>query len=278
MAVAICGILAAKITTEQTSRLGGDRRYMRKLLAIIDAKVNARIVDITLKFTLSALWNLSDEAPSTCEAFVAEGGLDIFMRVFETFKTEPDNQRASIEVKLLGFLNNLAEVSTLKPALVRTEILVEVCELLHSIHTDVSYFAGGIIAHVLSDGADSWPFSAPSWSVILRELEETVSQWQQPEQEMVAYRSFLPFFPLLDEKAEPAVQMWALWAWLHVCSLNCDRYSELLLKEGGDHVIITLMNSRTCDPRVVTLATNIMRIVSSKVGSIPTAGITSSLR
>jgi len=48
-----------QIPTDQTSRLGGDRHYMQKFLSIIDSKINCRVIDTTLKFTLSALWNLS---------------------------------------------------------------------------------------------------------------------------------------------------------------------------------------------------------------------------
>jgi len=32
---------------------------MQKFLSIIDSRINSRIIDTTLKFTLSALWNLS---------------------------------------------------------------------------------------------------------------------------------------------------------------------------------------------------------------------------
>ena len=104
MCVAICGILAAKISTEETSLLGtsGYKRYlnksfdpyicqirivqykdrctpdlgskpqyMAKLLEIVNQKLQAGEVDVTLKFTLSALWNLTDESPSTCEMFLS---------------------------------------------------------------------------------------------------------------------------------------------------------------------------------------------------------------
>ena len=43
---------------------------MAKLLQIVDQKLQAGEVDVTLKFTLSALWNLTDESPSTCEMFL----------------------------------------------------------------------------------------------------------------------------------------------------------------------------------------------------------------
>ena len=66
MSVAICSILAAKISTSETTVLGSTPKYMRKLLSLVrnimestvDGEVD-REVNITLKFTLSALWNLT---------------------------------------------------------------------------------------------------------------------------------------------------------------------------------------------------------------------------
>ena len=43
---------------------------MAKLLQIVEQRLEAGDVDVTLKFTLSALWNLTDESPSTCEMFL----------------------------------------------------------------------------------------------------------------------------------------------------------------------------------------------------------------
>lgn len=59
MSVAICSILAAKISTAETTTLGSTPKYMRKLLCMVKAKMESSQVDITLKFTLSALWNLT---------------------------------------------------------------------------------------------------------------------------------------------------------------------------------------------------------------------------
>lgn len=47
-----------------------------------------------------------------------------------------------------------------------------------------------------------------------------VMEWSSPESEMVAYRSFSPFFHLILCYEAPQVQLWALWAILHVCSKN----------------------------------------------------------
>lgn len=48
-----------QISTEQTSILGAKGRYMKKLLNIVEDKIHAGSIDMTLKFTLSALWNLT---------------------------------------------------------------------------------------------------------------------------------------------------------------------------------------------------------------------------
>jgi len=59
MSVAICSILASKISTSETTVLGSTPKYMRKLLSIVKTKTETNVVDITMRFTLSALWNLT---------------------------------------------------------------------------------------------------------------------------------------------------------------------------------------------------------------------------
>lgn len=54
-------ITAAKISTSETSKLGAEPRYMRKLLKLVRNKMDSDNVDITMKFTLSALWNLTGQ-------------------------------------------------------------------------------------------------------------------------------------------------------------------------------------------------------------------------
>lgn len=93
--------------------------------------------------------------------------------------------------------------------------------LLDSVHIDVSYFAAGIAAHLLSDGAKAWLVSSePTRDQLLAQLENAVTRWQSPHGEMVAYRSFQPFFPLLKCSHAYPVQLWAVWAIYHVCAKN----------------------------------------------------------
>ena len=51
---------------------------MQKLLSVVRNKKEDKQIDITLKYTLSALWNLTDESPTTCSVFLGEGGMESF--------------------------------------------------------------------------------------------------------------------------------------------------------------------------------------------------------
>jgi len=172
MSVAICSILAAKISTSETTVLGSTPKYMRKLLSLVktimestvDGEVD-REVNITLKFTLSALWNLTDESPETCGVFLREGGLDLFLRVLEAFPG-----KSTVETKILGLINNIAEVKTLRHRLMVDQFLSALHHLLRSPLIDVAYFAAGIVAHLASAGADLWVSEAVPRPIILQEL------------------------------------------------------------------------------------------------------------
>ena len=61
-----------QIPTEQTSQLGAKANYMKKLLDIVKSKMNMQAVDITMKFTLSALWNLTGSINQFILCFVTE--------------------------------------------------------------------------------------------------------------------------------------------------------------------------------------------------------------
>lgn len=215
MAVAICSILAAKVSTEQTSELGARPNYMRKLLAMVQFRVESRVSDITLKFTLSALWNLTDESAATCTVFLEQGGAYLFLNVLKTFKDD-----SAIETKVLGLLNNIAEVAGLRHSLMLDSLMTELFVLLKSDNIDVSYFAAGIVAHLASDGGDLWTVESHNRGEMLEGLETAVTQWKVPDSEMVAYRSFRPFLPLLGTDMDYQVQLWAVWAIHHVCTKN----------------------------------------------------------
>ncbi|KAJ7396116.1 Protein zyg-11 B [Pitangus sulphuratus] len=149
MAVAIISILAAKLSTEQTAQLGAELFIVRQLLQIVKQKTNQNLVDTTLKFTLSALWNLTDESPTTCRHFIENQGLELFMRVLE---------------------NNIAEVKELHSELMWKDFIDHISKLLHSVEVEVSYFAAGIIAHLISRGEQAWTLSRSQRTSLLEQL------------------------------------------------------------------------------------------------------------
>ncbi|XP_034180534.1 protein zyg-11 homolog B isoform X1 [Osmia lignaria lignaria] len=259
MSVAICSLLAAKISTVETSLLGAEPLYMSKLLQMVKSKMESKSVDITMKFTLSALWNLTDESVTTCEVFLDEGGMELCLKMLESFQDE-----SSVETKVLGLLNNIAEVVHLRPRLMQPKFISMLSVLLTSAHIDVSYFAAGIAAHLLSDGPRAWTtmITVPTRDGLLEQLAYTVTHWQTPQGEMVAYRSFHPFFPLLRCSDAYPVQLWAVWAIHNVCTKNPKRYCSMLIREGGVEILKYLESThteQTMKPNLQSLCQSILK-------------------
>ncbi|XP_038068672.1 protein zyg-11 homolog B-like [Patiria miniata] len=257
MSVAICSILAAKISTEQTTLLG-TKRNMQKLLQIVKQKSDLLSVDITLKFTLSALWNLTDESPSTCAIFLNEGGLDLFIHILEIF---PD--QATLQTKVLGLINNIAEVKGQRNALLRGDFIEHCRTLLDSKQIEVSYFAAGIIAHLLNEGPKAWAPLPQALRLALQDsLHKNILAWKNPAGEMVAYRSFSPFFPLIKcDIAE--VQLWSVWAMQHVCTKNASRYCPMLVQEGGQEILRDMIANRQVHDEVYQVAKSVLDTVDT---------------
>ncbi|KAL1022522.1 hypothetical protein UPYG_G00028810 [Umbra pygmaea] len=253
MAVAIISILAAKLSTEQTAQLGAELFIVKQLLHIVRQKATQGVVDATLKFTLSALWNLTDESPTTCRHFIENQGLDLFIKVLESFPSE-----SSIQQKVLGLLNNIAEVGQLHVELMVQSFLDHIRSLLHSPEVEVSYFAAGILAHLTSRGEAAWTLSSTLRNDLLEQLHDAILKWPTPECEMVAYRSFNPFFPLLECFHTPGVQLWAAWAMQHVCSKNAARYCSMLLEEGGLQQLKKVQTNPDTHSDVMRLAVSIL--------------------
>uniref|UniRef100_A0A8C7JAC6 Protein zyg-11 homolog n=1 Tax=Oncorhynchus kisutch TaxID=8019 RepID=A0A8C7JAC6_ONCKI len=216
MAVAVISILVAKLSTEQTTQLGADIFIMKQLLGIVQQKAMAGVVDSTLKFALSALWNLTDETPTASRHFIQCQGLELYEEVLETYSSE-----SSIQQKVLGLLNNIAEVEELQADMMQEDLLEHVVTLLQGpqVEVGVSYFAGGVLAH-LTSRQDAWTLDQGLRQTILEQLHAAILTWALPEREMVSYRSFRPFFSLLQTSQPAGVQLWAVWAMHLVCTQN----------------------------------------------------------
>uniref|UniRef100_A0A3Q2PLJ0 Protein zyg-11 homolog n=1 Tax=Fundulus heteroclitus TaxID=8078 RepID=A0A3Q2PLJ0_FUNHE len=228
MAVAVISILVAKLSKEETAQLSKDVSFMKQLLAVVQQKAMLGVIDSTLKFALSALWNLTDETPTAARNFIECQGLELYEEVLESYYGEP-----SIQQKILGLLNNIAEVEELQSDLMDEELLEHILGLLQDsqLEVGVRYFAGGILAQ-LASRAEAWTLDDELRSTILEQLHESIVAWPHLEQEMVSYRSFRPFYPLLQTCQPSGVQLWAVWAIHLVCSQNTSHYSGMLDKEG----------------------------------------------
>ncbi|GFQ78435.1 protein zyg-11 homolog B [Trichonephila clavata] len=264
MSVAICSILAARISTVETSNLGAKTNYMNRLLDIVKTKKEQGDIDIMMKFTLSALWNLTDESPKTCGVFLHLGGLQLFLSVLVKFAGE-----SAVETKVLGLMNNIAEVSHLRVHLMKDNFITALRSLLHSRHIDVSYFAAGIVAHLTSEGESFWYFwNQNNWSEMVTELGTTVMNWDVPATEMVAYRSFNPFYPLFQCFKAYQVQLWAAWAVHHVCLKNPKRYCKMLVEEGGVEILRSLLKTPELHSAVAHLCNEILQFIKEEFPNI----------
>ncbi|XP_040026539.1 protein zyg-11 homolog isoform X4 [Gasterosteus aculeatus] len=184
MAVAVISILVAKLSTEETAQLGKDVFIMKQMLAIVQQKAMTGLVDSTLKFALSALWNLTDEMPTAARNFIECQGLELYEEVLESYYAEP-----SVQQKVLGLLNNIAEVEVLQADLMEEDLLGHVLSLLQDsrVEQGVRYFAGGTLAQLVSR-PEAWTLGSQLRSTIVEQLHASIMTWTQLEREMVSYR------------------------------------------------------------------------------------------
>uniref|UniRef100_A0A669EP32 Zyg-11 family member, cell cycle regulator, like n=1 Tax=Oreochromis niloticus TaxID=8128 RepID=A0A669EP32_ORENI len=257
MAVAVISILVAKLSTEEMAQFSKDIFIMKQLLAIVQQKAMVGVVDSTLKFALSALWNLTDEMPVAARNFIECRGLELYEEVLESYYTEP-----SIQQKVLGLLNNIAEVEELQVDLMEEDLLEHILSLLQDSQVDVGvrYFAGGILAH-LASRPDAWTLENELRSTVLKQLHDSIMTWTHLEREMVSYRSFHPFCPLLQTCQPAGVQLWAVWAIHLVCTQNTSHYSSMLEKEGLTELLKALAAHPSTHSDIKGLSDSILSMV-----------------
>ncbi|VDK77705.1 unnamed protein product [Litomosoides sigmodontis] len=254
MTIAVVSILAPKLPTKQSHRLATNKRYVAHLIEMINENLDNfdnghdNFNNFTVKFTLSALWNLTDESPVTCRLFVQLGGIAAAFGVLEHYRNN-----TNIQTK-----NNIAEVKGVKRRIVHHRYIRTVLELLESDlmpdnytatvdnarHIDVSYFAAGILANLL--GCGPWTF--------------------EPTSDHCNQSSFVPFFVLLKQDDITGAQMWAAWAIQHICiSDKQNNYIKLLLSQGGREEFMRLVNSRFAHPDAIMLAHSVLNLIKHSI-------------
>nr|CDS33552.1 eri1 exoribonuclease 3 [Hymenolepis microstoma] len=259
MGVAIISILAAEILTSDLKEISSDSRRLQRLLIYVVEKCllqcdvealmsendnrmlsylhqadvsleGSPIYDTTLRFTLSALWNLTDECPEACQTFVNVGGLVIYAKVLKKMASEEEDFKNHVYTKCLGLLNNVAEVPSTKQTLLMEPLMAFFNKMLSHSSIQISYFAAGIVSHLACLPDDVW-ISANQYNKadFIRVLGEAVCKWTPPQNEMVAYRSFQPFQSLiLDPNSRLEIHLWAVWAIHHILTKKNSRYVPIL--------------------------------------------------
>lgn len=131
----------------------------------------------------------------------------------------------------------------------------------------VVFLTPGIVAHLASDGDSNWTVFNHSHAEMLEELGGAILQWKVPDSEMVAYRSFKPFFPLLDCLMDYQVQLWAVWAIHHVCMKNPTRYCLMLQEEKGVERLQELLDYSCTHEKIKNICAEIISLTNAKTVS-----------
>ncbi|KAM7304731.1 protein zer-1 homolog [Ixodes scapularis] len=160
---------------------------------------------------------------------------------------------------MMGLLGNVAEVKELRPRLMKDDYLQVFSDLLDSTSDgiEVSYNAAGILAHLVSDGAEQWErhgIRAVRRDQVLARMGRAIERWALLAKRNINYRSFEPILRLLGVRHTPQAQHWAVWALANLTQVYPDKYCPLVQEEGGLVLLQELLDSDTPYERIKDLA------------------------
>ncbi|VDP27344.1 unnamed protein product, partial [Heligmosomoides polygyrus] len=234
MTIAIVSIVAPKMRSQDARVLASDVRYVKHLVHLMEQNLSKAFHFgggrgnslYTLKFTLSALWNLTDDCPATCVVFAHENGIGVSFDILRLFQNHNN-----IQTKVLGILNNVAEVYEQKLLMLQNAGYLEALWCVSCLDGDFtrvdgagrnraverSYFAAGVLANMLL--CENWPHGSHlSREQVNERMVKSIRKWPMLSVPMVSYRSFEPFVRILNETTLVGAQMWCLWGVNHVLS------------------------------------------------------------
>jgi len=247
--------LACQVDGQQ-KLLVGNLGAMEKMLNIIKEKLHANICDDVMETAWSTMWNVTDETPVNCERFLSGSGMYLFLKCKERFPEKADLLR-----NMMGLLGNVAEVPELRHKLMTKEFVEEFSFLLDSTSDgiEVSYNAAGVLAHMASDGPDSWTIAVPAREQVLERMVRAVNRWNLETKRNINYRSFEPIIRLLRISHTPECQLWAIWALANLTKVDAAKYCRLVEDEGGLELVEEMLNAncemvKTSQPLVRELA------------------------
>ena len=133
----------------------------------------------------------------------------------------------------MGLLGNVAEVPSLRPKLMTKEFVEEFDFLLDSCRDgiEVSYNAAGVLAHMASDGPDSWTIKHPERIHVLSRMSRAINRWNLKSERNINYRSFAPIIKLAGIISMIRCFIFSNFAYLQVSAtplnVKCGQYGLL---------------------------------------------------
>merc|ERR1712018_11564 len=150
---------------------------------------------------------------------------------------------------------------------------------------ETSYNAAGVLAHMTSDGAETWTIDFPTREEVLGRMVVALDRWDINTKRNINYRSFEPILRLVKVAHTPQCQHWAVWALANLTRTD-KKYCKLIVQEGGLELLEELINSNTSPApyaRILNLASivrenvNIWKVESQRNGIGGQIGIDESL-
>lgn len=225
--------LACQVSGEQKVYMG-ELGAIETMMNIINEKIKEQTSDDTLETAWSALWNITDETPVNCLRFLDCDGLEAFKSCMDIFSGSREVLR-----NIMGLLGNVAECKELRAQFMKEDIINRFYYLLSSNIDEIecSCNAGGILAHIISDGEEFWYQKLPNdrvqRSIILARMRKVIDSWPINSKRNINYRSFSPIVKLIEPGVAPEAQYWAVFALTNLTRVNPSKYCPMLIPNDG---------------------------------------------
>jgi len=230
IAIYLLNSLACQVEGDH-KRLVGNLGAIQKMLTLIEGRLRRGDCDDVMEIAWSTMWNVTDETPENCAKFLEHNGMSLFLQCLQKFHNQPELLR-----NMMGLLGNVAEVKELRSSLM-TEAFIQVFyDLLNSKqdNIEVSYNAAGVLAHILSDGVESWHgVATPTREEVCERMSQNIKEWDLRSQRNINYRSFKPILRLLLVPHTVQCKLWAAWALANLTTVYPEKYVKLLEEEEG---------------------------------------------
>uniref|UniRef100_A0AAQ4NUH6 Protein zer-1 homolog n=1 Tax=Gasterosteus aculeatus aculeatus TaxID=481459 RepID=A0AAQ4NUH6_GASAC len=254
IAVHLCNALVCQVANHQKEAVG-KMGFVKRMLNLIQKKLQDRLCDQVMEFAWSALWNITDETPDNCQMFLNCRGMSLFLECLQEF---PDKQE--LHRNMLGLLGNVAEVRALRPQLLTPQFISVFSNLLDSKADgiEVSYNACGVLSHIMFDGPEVWSMEEPLRDTVMDKMWDAIQSWDVTSRRNINYRSFEPILRLLPQSIAPVSQHWATWALFNLVSVYPSKYCPLLIKEGGVILLEKVLELDSSKPETKDMASKVM--------------------